>query len=265
MSKRTFLVFDSDGSLATIGGDKGVEEHLGLPPVHVEGVDSILSMLRRLFKKQTVRNEHPIFPDEYSEETRFVLNDRGQEVGLDGLIFDSLSRTALYTKDNILQYRNNRRDARGKKSLDTLDQKGYGLLKDKIVRLIDTITSMETVSVIATCHIRREKDEIGSIVEMPKIPGSAREDAEEFFDVIAYNRVKGNGRDQTYHWQVRPTERRKAKDRATALEPDEEGLIPQNFDNVITNYQSAGVPHPKILIMGHSGTGKTHSLKTINT
>jgi hypothetical protein len=254
-----YLILDADRSLATIGGNPGAEQLLGIPPVQVSDIDSILKLLRTLFVKEVVTDEHPLFPGMKNERERIVLNKQGRQVGLDGIVIDTVSMVGVNTAETV-------KNTRGKTTKDgtlILDQRGYGILKDKFTRLISVLSELE-LTIIVNSHVRQEKDEIGAITEMPDIPGSSRQMLKRWFDVVVYNRVRGRkDGDPEYLWQIEPDERRLAKDRLDRLDSDAEGMIPQDFAGIIETYQKNGIENPKILVVGDSGTGKTRALATL--
>lgn len=250
-----FLLLDADRSLASIGGAAGCEQRLGAAPIPITDIDSIFQVFRHLLAKERVQLAHEMFPGMTREETRITVNEQARELGLDGLIIDTLSRVATYEMETITR----------ENEADQMRKRDWGLLKDRFTRLINTISRLEDLTIIVNTHVRREKDEIGAVLEQPQIPGSMRDEIGGWFDLILHTRVKSRpSGESAFFWQVSPTERRFAKDRLGVLEPDNEGLIAQDYSYLLRAYADQGVPHPKILVVGETGTGKTRSLATIN-
>lgn len=258
---RNYLVLDADRSLATIGGNQGCEQRLGVPPVRITDVDSVLNKMLALFVKERIEKPHPLFPDQTEVEERIGLNETAKAYGLDGIVLDTLSTVGTHESEAVKKLLDKTIGGTG---VQFLDMQGYGVIKDRFIRLMHFIKELD-FAFIVNAHVKKKEDDIGAITEVPDIPGSSATMLKRVFDIIVYNRVlKGPDGESVFRWQVQPDERRMAKDRLDVLEHDENGYIEQDFDYLLSAYERGGVPHPKILVIGDSGTGKTRALATIN-
>lgn len=264
----SFLLFDYDRSLASIGGEEGAADILGVPPVRMSsGVTHLKDTIQNVVKPEKKEIQHPILGGTGETETRIVPNEKGQEVGLEGLIIDSGSRLAQYEKQKTRERMNEQRKADGKEPLDSLDRSWWGQYGDMMTRFWRMMSKMD-LTVIVTSHEKVDKDDVGRRYHAPNIKGSSADRMIEYFDVVLYHRAEGNGEDLTFWWQTRQTETRPAKDRKGLLEPRMEffkggKLLKGGYAKIIGDYRKAGIEHPKILAVGESGRGKTLSLQTL--
>lgn len=263
MTQRKFICFDCDRSLATIGGPERQKEVFGIAPMPISGgVDQLLTYLGKLIQKEQTVEKHPLFGD-LPGETRFVLNEQARQMGLTGIMIDTISVLALQTKEAMLKKEVVDPQTKQKKMVEIPPNENFwGLYKDKLVRFTNLIAQLD-VPVIATSHIARDKDENGGPIDVIAVQGGAKMEIPRFFDVILYSRQDRDMKTgQVYYsWQTRGDGRRPvAKTRGDVLPP----TMDQNLALVLDMYQEAGIHAPKILVLGDSGQGKTTSLGTIN-
>jgi len=113
--------------------------------------------------------------------------------------------------------------------------------------------------VVVNSHISYDKNDLGQQLFYPQLKGATKDFIGEYFDCIFFTRIKNSNNQVQYLWQTKPDTQRYAKDRLDVLEQ----FIPQDFGFVISLYKRNGIEHPKILIIGESGTGKTRAIKTL--
>jgi hypothetical protein len=262
---RKFLVFDADRSLAVIGGPAEQRKLFGVQPIAISrGVEQLEYYLSKLVVKEMVPVMHElavIFGSNGSEEDmaepKYRLNLAARQMGLTGIIIDTISTVGQQTREAIMKAKCPK-DKDGKQIL-TMDKQLWGLYGDKMQRFVHLLNQMD-FHVIVTCHINRGEDENGGPMDYPDIKGATKESIARYFDVIAYTRVDRNQSGTKYTWQVRPDNRRfYAKDRLSTSEQ----FVEQDVNQFLTAYEQQGM-YCKLLIVGDSGQGKTSSLKTIN-
>jgi hypothetical protein len=244
-----WLIFDSDRSLASIGGPARLVELFGIPPVTVSrGVDEVQDLLKKVMQKVPRMEQHPIFGEQQVGDA-FVLNARAQALGMRGIVIDTLSTLGFQSREVICQER----------KIVTLDKQTWGIYGDKVARFIHLLKSFD-IPLVVTCHIARKEMENGQI-EVPELKGGSVEVIPRFFDVIAYVQTSKNKEGSArYSWIVERDERRVfAKNRGGYLPP----VIEPNLSRILERYAEEGIPNPKILILGDAGSGKTYSLQTL--
>lgn len=248
---KSTLVFDYDGSLASIGGEKKLKEVFGIPPIRIyKGVEQTRAFLKELMKPISKKVKHPLFADVLIEEERFELTKKALELELDCLVFDTVSALGLQERNQL----------KAKRGLEMFDQRSWGIYGDTLNSLIYNVCSLP-IKTIFNVHIDRDKELGGEVLELPALKGSTKTEVQKWFDVILYCRVIKDAKTKQlkFFWQTKPQEGRYAKDRLGLL-PD---LIPQNFCEIFSVYENAGILNPKILVCGDSGTGKTKALETV--
>lgn len=254
---RKFLVFDTDNSMASIGGREEQKEIFGFPSQRVQhGVTQLMQLLGPLVEVV----QKPLDPElvalygDAAGGTEPVLTFKKavKDMGIQGIIVDTISTLAFQTRAEIMNA----------KKVKSMSLPLWGEFGDLFMRFINTIGNAD-FHVIATCHASRDKDENGGPIEIPGVKGSSKDEVPRFFDVVGYTQVsrkRGTDDHSTYSWIMEPDPRRTyAKNRLASLGP----VIDQNYDAILSQYEEKGRT-AKILIIGDSGQGKTTSLKTIN-
>lgn len=252
------VVFDCDRSLATLGNKDEIKDIFGFNPVPIMGgVDQISDYLAVLLKKEDVSvadKDDPlaqILGTTSKLEEQFVPNEKAREMGIEGIIVDSVSVLADQTREKLMTIH----------KVDSMNQHLWAVYGAKMMTMLRRMAHMQAV-IVCTSHIKSKQDEFGGPIDLPAIQGSASTDAARFFDIIMYAKVKRKKSEGSiFSWITKPDDRHPiAKDRKDILPP----VMDQNLGEVIGIYRKAGIMFPKILIMGHSGQGKTTSLGTIN-
>ncbi len=245
----SYLIFDVDHSLASIGGDLAAAKVSSIKPIKVtNGSSQVTDVLSSLFVKKETDYEHPLLPKGI-RKSFLVLSELAKTNNLEGILIDTISQ--LFRTDmRILETKNK------SERLEILD---WGKLERVYNSLIASLIQMP-VWVIVNSHITYDKNDLGQFRFFPQLKGAAKDFIGEYFDCILYTRISNsNGRIQ-YQWQTKPDNQRFAKDRLDVLEQ----FIPQNFNLIINRYKQKGIKYPKILVIGESGTGKTRAILTLN-
>lgn len=243
-----FLVFDVDNSLATLGGPKGVSDLAGIAPIRItHGAEQVRGLLRDLFTEKIVEDKHELF-DKMVKTVTYEPTPLCQKVGLEGIVIDTLSH--LFRQDQRILERANKSGA--------LEMQDWGKLERMYNTLISTVCGLP-LWVVVNCHISYDKDQAtGMFYFAPQIQGSTKNTIFEYFDCTFFTKTSKDGR-KIYTWQTYADTSKWGKDRLGVLEP----FIPQDFKAVLDAYHKGGVPNPKIIVIGESGTGKTRALRTI--
>lgn len=265
----SFLLFNYDQSHSSIGGDAGVIEHLGLPPLTMTGgVDTFKERLQRVFRPMQVAIEHPIIGKTGDTETRIVPNEKGQAAGMQGICVDTITRLAEYELQAVHEMQNDEREAEGEEPLQTLTRSWWGQYGDRMTRLFRMVSKVNA-TVVCTAHEGINTDDVGRRFHGINMKGSASDKVPEYFDVVGYLRVEGSGTDARRFIQLSDsTAYPQAKDRKNILPSEitfveDEALHKSTLATIVKSYRENGTEHPKILLIGQSGTGKTLLLRTL--
>jgi len=245
----SFLIFDVDHSLASIGGDKAAEEISSFAPIKVtDGIAGINTMIYRLFYKQDREYSHPLIPQSI-KHSFFKLNDIAKRFQVSGLVVDTI--THLFRQDLRLLESKNKSERMEIQDWGKLERM-YNLLISDLIKL--------PVWVVVNSHISYDKNDLGQFLFYPQLKGCTKDFIGEYFDCILFTRIRSSNNKVEYAWQTKPDTQRFAKDRLDVLEP----FIPQDLGLVISAYKQNGIAYPKILVIGESGTGKTRAIRTLS-
>lgn len=254
----SFLIFDADRSLSTLGGAEVVKALTGgIPAIPVtEGFTSIRSVFAKLFQRQMVKVNHPL-AGEIEEET-IVLNKAAQELGLQGIVIDTYTHAARMEMRLIAGMSEKTKQPN---AMELQHWGVFGTRNDVILTILKNLP----IWVIVNAHLDYDKDgTTGQMMFLPQIGGSTKNIITQYFDCVFFTKVataSANGEtSRKYLWEIAPSASKIAKDRLSILgvEP-----IEQSFDIVLKAYAEKGVVNPKIIVIGESGTGKTRALSTI--
>ena len=246
------LIFDYDGSLASIGNDDTLKRLFGIMPIRVHrGLDQTKSIIKKLIRPVKRKLEHPLLDDNQMLEEGFELSDKAEDMNLGCIVFDTASAMGFQERNQIKTVRH----------LDILDQRGWGTYGDNLNSFIYNICSLP-VKTVFNVHSDRDRDVGGEVIELPALKGSCKNEVQKWFDIILYTKVINDPESdqRKYLWLTKPEEGRFAKDRLNILPP----VIPQDYNYVFSQYDEAGIPNPNILVIGESGTGKSKALSTIH-
>lgn len=247
------LVFDYDGSLASIGSEELQTKLFGFPTIRIfKGLEQTKMIVRQLLKSNKSAIKHPLFENAVIENDGFELSNKAKEMQLGCLVFDTISALGLQERNNLKLSR----------KLDTLDQRSWGVYGDAINSFIYNLCSLP-IKTIFNAHIDRERDVVGETIEFPALKGSSKTEILKWFDVVLFTRVSKDSQtnETIFQWQTKPQEGRIAKDRLNIL-PE---IMNQDFSFVFSKYEKAGIYYPNILVLGDSGTGKSRALASINS
>lgn len=245
----SFLIFDVDHSLASIGGMKSATTIASISPIPINnGLSEVKSVISRLFTKEEIDFEHPLL-EESIKQSVYRINELAQSHSLEGIVIDTISHL----------FRSDMRILESKNKSERLELFDWAKLERMYNQFISTLTNLP-VWVVVNSHITYDKNDLGQFLFNPQLKGSTKDFIAEYFDCILYTRVSNSNNKVQYLWQTKPDSQRFAKDRLDVLEP----VIQQNFYTVISKYRDKGINNPKILVIGESGTGKTRALTTVN-
>jgi hypothetical protein len=267
----TFLYLDYDRSASSIGGDPGIKRAFGMPPIKMNGgVRNFMETLQSVYRWEEVTIEHPVLGEAAEQtETRIVPNPNGDQLGLGGIIIDSITRLADYELDATIERMNAQREEEGKDPLDNLSRTWWGNYGDRLTRMFKMFSKMDA-AVIATAHEAINEDDVGRRYRTINMKGSAADRIPEYFDVVSFLGTDGDGKDKDRYMRVADSPKyRQAKDRLDLL--GEKVPFVQNGDlrddtltQVVKTYRQNGTDHPNILIVGPSGAGKTLLVSTLH-
>ncbi len=250
---KTTLVFDMDSSLASLGGEEQRVKYFGIPPIQIfKGIDQTKLIIKQLIQPVKRSIKHPLFNEAVIEEDGFELSDKAKQMQLECLVFDTISALGLQERAQL----------KSSRKLETLDQRSWGIYGDSLNAFIYNICRLP-IKVIFNVHIDRERDPLGETLELPALKGSTKNEIQKWMDIILFTRITQDSQsgDTQFMWQTKPMEGRFAKDRLNVLPM----LMPQDYAAIFKEYERSGISHPKILVLGDSGTGKTRSLASINS
>lgn len=245
----SFLIFDVDHSLASIGGEKGAEEISSIQPIKItEGIIQVKNILSKLFVKQSKEYSHPLIPQSLTHSF-YKLNDLAKKFQLSGLVIDTISHL----------FRMDMRAIESRNKSERIEIQDWGKLERIYNQLIIELIQLP-MWVVVNSHLSYDKNDLGQFLFYPQLKGSTKEFIGEYFDCILFTRVKNANNKIHYLWQTKPDSQRFAKDRLDVLDE----FIPQNFTNIVNSYRQKGIEFPKILVIGESGTGKTRAISSLS-
>jgi len=245
----SFLIFDIDHSLASIGGITAAEKLCSIRPIQITGgLSDLKDVISKLFKKEHVDYEHPLLSEKI-KHSHYKLSSTANSFELDGIVIDTISH--LFLRDmRILESKN---------KYERLDLQDWGILERTYNQFISTLIQLP-VWVVVNSHISYDKNDLGQFLFKPQLKGATKDFIGEYFDCILYTRIRNINNRTDYLWQTKPDTQRYAKDRLDVLDP----LMPQDLSILLQKYNEKLIAHPKILTIGESGTGKTRAIMTAN-
>lgn len=242
----SWLVFDIDRGLSSVGGEKEIVELFGMPPIPVaNGGAELKGYLRNLFDKVVTKFKHPA-SDEELVSTKFVRSKRAESLDLEGIIIDTGSFLAMQQRHTLV----------GQHGLTTMNRDMWGLHRE-INEDLYMILKELPVKVIVNMHPDDITDDISGAVEwIPAVKGGHKTNiAGEFTACLKSEYQKGE-----YVWRTVPHKGWTAVGARGLSLPDP---MPQDFTLLFGLYADIGIDNPNIMILGPSKTGKTYALRTL--
>ncbi len=155
----TTLIFDYDGSLASIGSDEVLVRTFGIMPIRIQkGLDPTKSIIKKLIKPVKRKLEHPLLENSQVIEEGFELSDKAKELNLSCIAFDTASALGFQERNQIKIARH----------IESLDQRGWGQYGDNLNMFVYNICSLP-VKTIFNVHSDRDKDVGGEVIEYPAL------------------------------------------------------------------------------------------------
>jgi len=243
----SFLIFDVDHSLASVGGLEIAGKYSGIKPIQItNGLMEVREVVSKLFVREQVDYQHPLLTEKIKQSV-YKLSSLASGYELEGIVIDTISH--LFRTDmRILESRN---------KSERLELFDWAKLDRMYNQFISSLIQLP-IWVIVNSHISYDKNDLGQFLFKPQLKGATRDFIGEYFDCILYTRIRKTNNKTSYLWQTRPDTQRYAKDRLDVLDP----VMPQDFSILLSRYKEKGIPNPKVLVIGESGTGKTRALLT---
>jgi hypothetical protein len=244
----SFLIFDIDRSLASIGGIKTAESISSIKPIQItNGLSEVSTVLSKLFIKEQSGYEHPLVQDKI-KQTVFKPSSTAQSYELEGIVIDTISHL----------FRIDMRILESKNKSERMELFDWTKLDRTYNQFISSLIQLP-VWVMVNAHITYDKNDLGQFLFNPLLKGATKDWIGEYFDCILYTKITNTNNRIQYLWQTKPDTQRYAKDRLDVLDP----IMPQDFSMLLNRYREKGIQYPKVLVIGESGTGKTRALTTI--
>ena len=243
---KRILLFDTEDGSKTLGGESNVQELFGCPPLKPDSWVAFRDTLASLYVEKKVEVQKKITPELTIKEiqTKTVLKNGAQ---MDGIVIDTFSEISKKFQRSLT----------GADDKTKLNQ--WGVLKSGLDKCLEFIMKIPGV-IVATSHTKIQIMDDGSSEEIPYIDGSTKDDIAKWFDFVLYTFTKKVKGKEQYMWRTRHSSRYvNAKDRTNLLDDE----IPQDFQLVLNAAREKGFDNCRILLLGKSGTGKTHSLSTL--
>jgi hypothetical protein len=182
----SFLIFDVDHSLASIGGDLGAAKVSAIQPIRItNGSSQVIGILSSLFTRKEINYEHPLLA-EGIKMSLFDKSDLAKNNKLEGIVIDTVSHL----------FRTDMRIIESKNKSERIEIQDWGKLERVYNSLIASLIQMP-VWVIVNSHITYDKNDLGQFRFFPQVKGSTKDFIGEYFDCILYTRVSNaNGKIQ---------------------------------------------------------------------
>ena len=243
------LYVDFEQGYKSLGSPEDIKNDFGYPMLQFDNYSNFKKLLGNLFERKKVQEEVQIGAVKVPQESTKWVKKQGVE--LDCIILDT--GTELVKKYQ--------RELQGTKDKLTIQQ--WGQIKNQLDILMNVVNQLPC-SVIVNTHAKPIKDdELGLQKMYPAIEGSTKEDVSKWFDFVLYTKVdKDKTGKRNYIWVTGRDERYcHAKDRSQSLQPE----MLQNYSDIFGVVKEKGWGNAKVLCIGDPGSGKTLSLKTINS
>jgi len=246
----SFLIFDVDHSLASVGGLEIAGRYSGIKPIQItNGLMEVREVVSKLFVREQVDYQHPLLTEKIKQSV-YKLSSLANGYELEGIVIDTISH--LFRTDmRILESRN---------KSERLELFDWAKLERMYNQFISSVVQLP-VWVVVNSHIKYDKNDLGQFLFHPQLKGSTKDSILEYFDCILFTRITNSNNRIQYLWQTRPDSQRYAKDRLDVLDP----VMPQDFSILLSRYREKGISNPKVLVIGESGTGKTRALMSVKS
>ena len=243
------LLFDLEDGHKTIGGKNEVQKLFGLPVLSPSTYAEFQSTIIQLYTTQNVEEVVDIGGLQVKQSKSNVITK--SKVPIDAIIIDTFSELSKKYQRSLVD-----------KKTGTMKMQDWGKLKNKLDMLLEFITRIPGI-VVCNVHGKVSTMDDGTTRILPYIDGSTKEDISKWFDFVLYTKtVKNGSRKLDYTWHTNHSDMYDhAKDRTQLLEE----TIHQDYSVSIDAAKKKGFDNVKILVVGSPGTGKTMSLKTLQT
>lgn len=232
--------------LKDFGGMEKSEDGSG-SHIAAKGMDFHVHFYLDLFFEKTVKRVFDKVLNIEMDYEMVTMNDAAKKQRLHTIVLDSISGLGESVRLAIIE---------GSK-FSQMTRDLWGKYAVRIGNLAAAIRDIP-IRFIVTCHIDSFEDSIGGVQEFPAIKGSQKTDMLRWFDVIVYNVVQEHG---AIMWNVKKSDERPfIRSRVPIAEWKDKEFVEPNFEPV---YNAYGKSRFKMLLIGHSGSGKTTSLLTI--
>lgn len=218
-----------------------------------KGIDYMFrDYVGRFFKAEKVTAVHEILGIE-TEEIIVKPRELANKANLRGIIIDTISGMGDGIRDQLIS----------DSAFDMMSKDLWGKYGVRIGRVFRIIRDLPT-HLIINCHMDvYEDDKLGDTTYFPAIKGGGKTDNLRWLDVIVYNTIGEHEGKETYLWQVaKDAEHPFIRSRVPIPEWEGEKFTAPDFGPIINAYEAIG-QHAKIMVIGHSGSGKTTALKTL--
>ena len=179
----SFLIFDVDHSLASIGGDLIATNVSEIKPIKVtNGSTQVSDVLSSLFVKKETDYEHPLLPKGI-RKSFFEVSQLAKNNYLQGIVIDTISQL----------FRTDMRILEAKNKAERLELQDWAKLERVYNSLIASLIQLP-VWVVVNSHITYDKNDLGQFRFYPQLKGAAK-------DFIGVFRLHSLYKDIKCQWQ----------------------------------------------------------------